>query len=79
MKAIPRHAFTLKWSNHVLNLEKRTLIMGILNVTPDSFADGGRYFQRDKAVGHAVHFELSIPGLIEDGGFEIERLFWLAR
>ncbi len=32
---------------------KRTLVMGILNVTPDSFSDGGQFFDPDKAVAHA--------------------------
>jgi dihydropteroate synthase len=39
---------------------KRTLIMGILNVTPDSFSDGGRYASPEAAVGHA-------RGMIEAG------------
>src|SRR3954469_12310530 len=33
-----------------LDLGARTLVMGILNVTPDSFADGGRHFDFDRAV-----------------------------
>jgi len=32
---------------------KRTLVMGILNVTPDSFSDGGRFFDAERAVSHA--------------------------
>ena len=32
----------------------RTYVMGILNVTPDSFSDGGKYFDPEKAVRHAV-------------------------
>lgn len=39
---------------------KRSLLMGILNVTPDSFSDGGRYFNPDAAVEHAFR-------LVEDG------------
>ena len=50
LKQAPNPAFTLKWSNQVLNLAQKTHIMGVLNVTPDSFADGGQYFQRDKAI-----------------------------
>ena len=37
---------------NVLNLEDRVLIMGILNVTPDSFSDGGKWNNVDKAVEH---------------------------
>jgi dihydropteroate synthase len=36
-----------------LELGKRTLIMGIINVTPDSFSDGGAHFGKDEAVKHA--------------------------
>ena len=35
------------------DIGSRTLIMGVLNVTPDSFFDKGRFFDRKKAVGHA--------------------------
>lgn len=42
------------------NLAERTFIMGILNVTPDSFSDGGKYFDCEKAVNHAL-------GMIRDG------------
>ena len=40
--------------------EKESLIMGILNVTPDSFSDGGLYFDTQKAINHAL-------SMIEDG------------
>jgi len=30
------------------------IIMGILNVTPDSFYDGGKFFSRDRAISHAL-------------------------
>ena len=33
---------------------KQSLIMGILNVTPDSFSDGGQYFDKNVAVEHAL-------------------------
>ena len=32
---------------------KRTLIVGILNITPDSFSDGGLFFDKEKAIAHA--------------------------
>ena len=43
-----------------LEYGKKTLIMGIVNVTPDSFSDGGKYFNADDAVNHALQ-------LIEQG------------
>lgn len=45
---------------HTLSYEDKTLIMGILNVTPDSFSDGGKYNSIDRAVIHAKQ-------MIEDG------------
>src|SRR5215469_15437586 len=50
------------WSvgSRALELGKRTLIMGVVNVTPDSFSDGGAFLDRDKAVEHAER-------LIEEG------------
>ena len=38
-------------------LGERTLVMGVLNVTPDSFSDGGRYFSFDAAVERAIEIE----------------------
>ncbi len=37
-----------------LTIGEKTLVMGILNITPDSFSDGGRYFSPDAAIAHAV-------------------------
>ena len=43
--------FTIGSKNFVLG--KRTYIMGILNVTPDSFSDGGKFNNVEKAIAHA--------------------------
>lgn len=45
---------------YTLDCDQKTLIMGILNVTPDSFSDGGRYNHLDAAVEHA-------KGMVQDG------------
>jgi len=45
----------------------RPLIMGILNVTPDSFSDGGRFFQPEKAIDHALQMEAAGADLIDVG------------
>ncbi len=37
--------YDISWENHHLKLGPRTCIMGILNVTPDSFSDGGRFYR----------------------------------
>ncbi|OUM95125.1 MAG: dihydropteroate synthase, partial [Paenibacillaceae bacterium ZCTH02-B3] len=51
-----------------LVLGERTLIMGILNVTPDSFSDGGRYTTVERAVRHAVRMAEEGADIIDIGG-----------
>ena len=48
--------FSLSWGEHRLDLGRRTCIMGVVNVTPDSFSDGGKFFTIDDAVtqGHKL-------------------------
>jgi dihydropteroate synthase len=48
--------------------DRRTLIMGVLNVTPDSFSDGGRFAARDAAVAHAIEMAAAGADLIDVGG-----------
>ena len=60
--------FLLNWSSHTLNLDQRTHIMGILNVTPDSFSDGARYLEVDKAVEHALKMAGEGADIIDVGG-----------
>ena len=40
--------------NRVFRMAERPLVMGILNVTPDSFSDGGRYHDKNRAVEHGL-------------------------
>jgi len=58
----------LKIGNKTFDLDKRTLIMGILNVTPDSFSDGGKHFSTDDAVKHALLMEKEGADIIDIGG-----------
>ncbi len=51
-----------------LELGKRTLIMGILNVTPDSFSDGGSYISRDAALRQAYQMAEDGADIIDIGG-----------
>jgi dihydropteroate synthase len=51
-----------------LELGSRTLVMGILNVTPDSFSDGGKFLHRDHAVAHAVKMLEDGADLLDIGG-----------
>jgi dihydropteroate synthase len=59
-----------QWSLGVraLELGKRTLIMGIVNVTPDSFSDGGQFLDRDKAVEHAEQLLDEGADILDIGG-----------
>ena len=47
---------------------KKTLVMGILNCTPDSFSDGGQWFDVDRAVEHALEMEADGADIIDIGG-----------
>jgi dihydropteroate synthase len=55
----------MKLGNKVYDLKKQTLVMGILNVTPDSFSDGGKFNNVDRALQHAKQ-------MIEDGAHIID-------
>jgi dihydropteroate synthase len=52
----------------ILDLGSRTHVMGILNVTPDSFSDGGRYVDTDKALAHAHEMVEAGADIIDIGG-----------
>jgi dihydropteroate synthase len=60
----------VEWNlgSRILQLGKRTLIMGVLNVTPDSFSDGGMHFDRDRAVEHALRMFGDGADIIDVGG-----------
>ncbi|MGG3839009.1 dihydropteroate synthase [Paenibacillus thiaminolyticus] len=59
---------TYRWAYGALTLGQRTLIMGILNVTPDSFSDGGRYNRVDAALRHAEEMLEAGADIIDIGG-----------
>ena len=52
----------------VLSLDDGPRLMGVLNVTPDSFSDGGRYFSIDDAVAHGLAMIEQGADLIDIGG-----------
>ena len=64
----PPKKFRLKLHSRTLVLGERTLIMGVLNVTPDSFSDGGRYEQPEIAVEQALAMEQAGADLLDIGG-----------
>jgi len=64
----PRKKFRLKLRTRTLVLGERTLVMGVLNVTPDSFSDGGKYDQPELAIERALAMELAGANLLDVGG-----------
>jgi len=63
-----RKKFRLKLPARTLLLGERTLVMGVLNVTPDSFSDGGVYFDKDAAVARALEIERAGADILDIGG-----------
>jgi dihydropteroate synthase len=53
--------------DRVFDIQERTLVMGVLNVTPDSFSDGGRYLDPEAAVAHGRHLLASGADLLDVG------------
>lgn len=62
----PKYQWALR--SRTLELGQRTLVMGILNVTPDSFSDGGKFFSRESAVRHGLQMLDAGADLLDLGG-----------
>ncbi|MCK4428552.1 MAG: dihydropteroate synthase [candidate division Zixibacteria bacterium] len=60
--------FKLNFSKRVFDLSSRTHLMGILNVTPDSFSDGGKFFQVEHAVKQGIRMAEEGADMIDVGG-----------
>jgi len=60
----------LRWKlrSRELDLSTRTLIMGVVNVTPDSFSDGGQFLDPERAVEHGCHLAEAGADLLDIGG-----------
>ena len=63
-----RPRFTWRLRSRTLELGLRTLIMGVLNVTPDSFSDGGRFFEPEAAIEHGWHLLDEGADILDIGG-----------
>jgi len=64
---MPRKPYYWKLNRRELALGQRTLIAGVLNLTPDSFHDGGRYQDPDRAYARALELEEQGAGIIDIG------------
>ncbi len=60
--------FKLNFSKRILDLSSRTHLMGVLNVTPDSFSDGGKFFQVERAVKQGIRMAEEGADIIDVGG-----------
>jgi dihydropteroate synthase len=60
--------YRLEWGRHRLLLGHRTCIMGIINVTPDSFSDGGRFFDYEQAVAQGLRLAAEGADILDIGG-----------
>jgi dihydropteroate synthase len=58
----------LSWANYSLDFSRKTCLMGILNVTPDSFSDSGLYFDTSGAIKRACQMAEEGADIIDIGG-----------
>jgi len=58
----------MKFIRSTLDLNARVHVIGVLNVTPDSFSDGGAYFDVERAVAHAFEIEAEGADILDVGG-----------
>jgi dihydropteroate synthase len=63
-----RKRFRLRLRSRTLILGERTLVMGVLNITPDSFSDGGAYLDTGAAVARALQIEHDGADVLDVGG-----------
>jgi dihydropteroate synthase len=63
-----RKHFRLRLRSRTLPLGERTLVMGILNITPDSFSDGGAYLDSEAAIARALQLERDGADILDIGG-----------
>ncbi|MEK4090261.1 dihydropteroate synthase [Viridibacillus sp. FSL H8-0110] len=65
---LDNYAIPLTIDGHILDFHKETFVMGILNVTPDSFSDGGKYNDLESAVAQAKQMVTDGAKVIDIGG-----------
>ncbi len=64
----PNRATHWQLRTRVLQFDRRPLLMGIVNVTPDSFSDGGKFFSVDDAIQHAMQLATDGANILDIGG-----------
>ena len=68
IEAFERATFAVPLPYGELHLGDRTLLMGVVNVTPDSFSDGGRFIKRSKAIEHGLELIEQGADILDIGG-----------
>lgn len=68
LENIDKRSHILKTARRDITLGYRTLVMGIVNVTPDSFSDGGQYLAKDQAIAHALRLVDEGADILDFGG-----------
>jgi dihydropteroate synthase len=68
LKHLQTPSQTIRCKKKVLHLHERTHLMGIVNVTPDSFSDGGLYIDADKAISQGIELASQGADIIDIGG-----------
>jgi dihydropteroate synthase len=63
-----RKTYHYSWRNYTLELGRQTCIMGVVNVTPDSFSDGGRFYDHHAAVAQGEKLAAEGAAIIDIGG-----------
>jgi dihydropteroate synthase len=64
----PTLSFRLSWPGYTLDLSCRTHVMGVINVTPDSFSDGGLFFEKERAIEQGLRLATDGADLLDIGG-----------
>src|SRR5271157_1379146 len=65
---VRRKRYRLRLPSRTLILGERTLVMGVLNVTPDSFSDGGAFLDSGEAIARALQIEKDGADILDIGG-----------
>jgi dihydropteroate synthase len=68
LRNLSRAHYTLRCRKRTFTLGKRTLLMGVLNITPDSFSDGGLFFDKEKAIARGLKMVEEGADFIDIGG-----------
>ncbi|OGP79170.1 MAG: dihydropteroate synthase [Deltaproteobacteria bacterium RBG_16_49_23] len=68
LQNILKTQFILRCRRRTFRLGERTFLMGVLNITPDSFSDGGLFFDKEKAIAHGLKMAEEGADIIDIGG-----------